>query len=153
MHEISEPSCSGTFEPPVVESRPDTGPAISIPRVAGIMNTPASVTDEPKPNPVDFGSSTNSGTRMNDENIPNPNTSAARFVVQTARIRIIRMSTSAAAVRASTQTQTAASTAAMTKRLTVRGEVQPQVSPSLIGSSSATSQPASSAAPVQSTRP
>ena len=117
------------------------------------MNSPAWVTDDPKPKPVDFGSSTNSGTRMNDEYIPKPKTSAARFVVQTARIRIIRMSTSAARLRVSTQTHATASTAATANRPSTRAEVQPHDSPSLTGRSSATSQPARSAAPVQSSRP
>ena len=63
------------------------------------------MTEAPKPNPVDCGSSTNCGTRMNDANMPKPITSAARFVVHTGRSRIIRMSTSGASLRDSTQTQ------------------------------------------------
>ena len=72
------------------------GPTTSIPTVAGTMKRPASVTEAPKPKPVDCGSSTNCGTRMNDANMPKPITSAARFVVHTGRSRIIRMSTSGA---------------------------------------------------------
>ena len=41
-----------------------------MPNVAGSMKTPASVTDAPKPKPVDVGSSTNCGTSTNDANIP-----------------------------------------------------------------------------------
>src|SRR5438874_13389613 len=103
--DVRAPSTRGTFDPTVAESRPDTGPTSSIPTVAGTMKRPASVTEAPKPNPVDDGSSTNWGTRMNDANIPNPITSAARLVVQTGRRRIIRMSTSGASLRDSAQTQ------------------------------------------------
>src|SRR5438552_2457341 len=152
-HETSAPSSSGSFEPTALERRPDTGPANSIPTVAGTMKTPACVTVAPKPKPVAFGSSTNSGTRTNEANIPKPNTSAARFVVHTGRSLIMRMSTSGALLRDSAHTHAAASTTALAKSPTVRADVHPQLGPSLTGTSSATSQPASRTAPVGSMRP
>ena len=78
----------------MLESRPEIGPATSIPSVAGTRKSPASVTDAPKPKPVDVGSSTNCGTSTNEANMPKPSTSAARLVVHTGRSRIICMSTS-----------------------------------------------------------
>src|SRR5690242_18661594 len=128
---------SGTREPTVLESRPEIGPATSIPSVAGTRKSPASVTEAPKPKPSEAGSSTNSGTSTNEANMPKPSTSAARFVVQTGRSRIICMSTSGARLRDSDQTHTGISTAAAANRPSVFGDVQPQVGPSLIGSSTA----------------
>src|SRR5690349_13420639 len=151
--EKSEPSSNGSFEPTVVESRPEIGPASSIPSVAGTKNRPAFVTEAANPKPVEDGSSTNSGTRTNDEYMPKPNTSAARFVVQTPRSRIMRMSTTGARLRDSAQIQTGISTAATAKSASVLPDVQPQLSPSLTGISSATSQPESSAAPTGSILP
>src|SRR2546430_1372070 len=152
-NEKNAPSRSGTFEPTVVDRRPEIGPASSIPRVAGTMNRPASVTEAPNPNPVVAGSSTNSGTSTNAEYIPNPSTSAARLVVQTPRSRIMRISTRGARLRDSAQNQTGNRIAAIAKRPSVRAEVQPQLEPSLTGTSKATSQPDSSTAPVGSIRP
>ena len=137
----------------MLESRPEIGPATSIPRVAGTRKRPAWVTDAPKPKPVDSGSSTNCGTSTNEANIPKPSTRAARFVVHTGRSRIICMSTSGARLRDSDQTQTGISTAAAANRRSVFGDVQPQVGPWLTGTSSATSQAASSTAPSGSIRP
>src|SRR5436190_4909631 len=147
------PSTSGTFEPTVVDRRPDTGPTNSIPTVAGTMKTPAAVTEAPNPNPVDSGSSTNCGTSTNDENMPKPMTSAARFVVQTGRSRIICMSTSGAALRDSTLIQSGNTTAATVKKARVRVESHPHDAPSLMGTRNATSHPASRIAPSGSMRP
>src|SRR6476619_5762073 len=97
--ETSEPMRSGTFDPTVLERRPEIGPATSMPRVAGTRNRPAWVTLAAKPNPSALGCSTNSGTRMKDENMPKPNSRAARFVVQTPRRRIMCMSTTGAWLR------------------------------------------------------
>src|SRR3954451_25129984 len=151
--ERREPMSSGTFEPTVLDRRPEIGPASSMPSVAGTRKSPASVTDAPNPKPVDFGSSTNSGTSTNEANMPNPSTSAARFVVHTGRSRIICMSTSGARLRDSDQTHTGISTAAAAKRRSVFGDVQPQLAPWPTGTSSATSHPASSTAPSGSIRP
>ena len=63
------------------------------------MQSPASVTDAANPNPADVGIWTNCGIRMKEPNIPNPTRSAVRFVVSTARSRIIRMSTSGSGAR------------------------------------------------------
>src|SRR5690349_21618752 len=152
-HEVSAPSTSGTFEPTVAESLPETGPTKSMPIVAGTMNSPAWVTDAPNPNPVASGSSTNCGTSTNDANIPNPITRAARLVVHTGRSRIIRMSTSGAALRPSAHTHIGRTAAATAKSPSVRPESHPQVGPSLIGTRKATSQPESRTAPSGSTRP
>src|SRR6185437_13198853 len=130
--EKSAPRTSGTREPTVLESRPEIGPATSIPSVAGTRKSPASVTEAPK---------------------PKPSASAARFVVHTGRRRIICMSTSGARLRDSAQTQTGISTAAAANRTSVFGDVQPQVGPWLTGTSSANSQAASSTAPSGSIRP
>src|SRR5512132_881384 len=129
-HENNAPRISGTREPTVLESRPEIGPATSIPSVAGTRKIPASVTEAPK-----------------------PSTKAARLVVHTGRSRIICMSTSGERLRDSAQTQTGISTAAAAKRTSVRGDVQPQVAPWLTGTSSVTSQAPSSTAPSQSIRP
>ena len=85
--------------------------------------------------------------------MPKPSTSAARLVVHTGRSRIICMSTSGERVRDSTQTQTGISNRGHAKRPIVLGEVQPHDAPSLTGTSSATSQAASSTAPSESIRP
>src|SRR3954466_7903384 len=122
--ETSEPISSGTLEPTVGERRPDTGPATRTPAVAGTIKIPASVTEAPNPNPVDSGNSTNCGTSTNDENMPKPNRSAARFVVQTPRSRIICMSTTGELLRSSDQTHTGIRTAAAAKRASVLPEVQ-----------------------------
>ena len=109
--------------------------------------------EAPKPNPVDVGCSTNWGTRMNEANIPKPMTSAARLVVHTGRSRIIRMSTSGAALRDSTHIQVGNTTAAIANRPSVRGDSHPHVGPWLMGTRKATSHPASSTAPSGSTLP
>ena len=60
---------------------------------------------------------------MNMANMPNPKRRAARFVVQTARMRIIFMSTSGDAERFSETTQSASRTMVATPRQ--RTEVLP----------------------------
>src|ERR1051326_7229520 len=130
--ETSEPTSSGTFEPTVLDSRPETGPATSMPSVAGTRNRPACVTLAANPKPADFDCSTNCGTRMNEEYMPKPNSRAARFVVQTPRRRIICMSTTGEWLRHSHQIHTGISTAVATKSVRVLPEVQPQTEPSLI---------------------
>ena len=47
------PSTSGTFDPNRPDSRPPIGAATSIISVDGIRKSPACVTEEPKPYPVD----------------------------------------------------------------------------------------------------
>ena len=91
--------------------------------------------------------------RTNALYIPKPIRKPARFVVQTPRSRIIRMSTSGLAERISTLTQTTATTAAATIRPSVRAESQPQVGASLIARSRQTSQSESRTAPTQLTSP
>ena len=152
-HETNAPIRSGTLDPTVLDKRPDTGPASSIPSVAGTMNNPALVTEAPKPKPVLVGSSTSSGTSTNEANIPKPRTSAARLVVHTGRRRIMRMSTSGSSLRDSTRTHAAARTIAAASEPSVPAEIHPQLEPSLTGTSKATSQPASSRAPAGLIRP
>ena len=65
----------------------------------------------------------------------------------------MRTSTSGSRLRISTTIQISAMTAAAANRPSTRADVQPQERPSLIGRSNATSQPASSSAPSQSTFP
>src|SRR6478752_2081424 len=151
--ETSEPTSSGTREPTVLERRPEIGPATSMPSVAGTRKRPASVTDAPKPKPVETGSSTNWGTSTNEANMPKPSTSAARLVVHTGPSRIICMSTSGERLRDSTRTQSGISTTASANRPSVRADVQPQLEPWLTGTSRAISHAASSTAPSQSIRP
>ena len=93
------------------------------------------------------------GCRMNDPNIPAPSRSAARFVVQTPRSRIIRMSTSGSRLAARPHPRRAQSRPTPRRDRACAREPQPHERPSLIGSRSATSQPASSTAPSQLTRP
>src|SRR5215471_2943281 len=108
----AEPATRGTFDPTVPESFPPIGLKIIIAIVVGIRNSPASVTDDPNPYPVDFGDCTYWGIRTKALYMPNPSNSAARFVVQTPRARIITMSTSGCLERISTHTQRTASTTA-----------------------------------------
>src|SRR4051812_6635863 len=90
---------------------------------------------------------------MNEPNIPNPNRNAVRFVVQIGRRRIICMSTSGLADRASTITQAAAQAAASANRPSTCGDVQPPDGAWLTPTSSETSHAVSSAAPAQLIRP
>src|SRR5438876_4539358 len=108
---------------------------------------PACVTEAPKPIPVDAGSSTSAGTRMNEPNIPKPKSDAVRLVVHTLRCRIIRMSTSGSEERASATTHAAQEAAARTNSARTDTEAQPQAGPSLTATSSATSQVESRADP------
>src|SRR6185437_4030505 len=52
------PTVSNGLDPNRASSRPANDPASSIITVEGTMKRPAAVTDAPKPNPVDLGSST-----------------------------------------------------------------------------------------------
>ena len=64
---------------------------------------------------------------MNMANMPNPKSRAARFVVQTARIRIIFMSTSGEDERFSETTHNASRTAVATPRPRTEELPHPQV--------------------------
>ena len=119
----------------------------------GSINRPACVTLEPKPNPAAFGICMNCGTNAYTANIAAPNSSATRFVVQTAGSRIIRMSISGFRERSSTVIQATSSTTAVANNPIVNNEPQPQDRPALSGSSSATNQPDSNVAASQSIRP
>ena len=69
---------------------------------------------------------TNWGISTKALNIPSPTRKPTRFVVQTARNRIIFMSTSGVDERSSTRIHTTARTTATENSPIVRGEVQPQ---------------------------
>src|SRR5579872_4251400 len=90
---------------------------------------------------------------MNDAYIPKPSRSATAFVVQTPRIRIIRMSTRGCDERASLRTHRASSTRPAAIAPIVFADSQCQVDVSLTASSTATSPSDISAAPAQLTRP
>src|SRR6185437_11524180 len=66
------PITRGSFEPIFVEIRPPIGLKIAAPMVEGIRNSPACVTDEPNPYPVDVGAWTNCGIRTNALYIAEP---------------------------------------------------------------------------------
>ena len=116
----------------------------------GNRNSPASVTLASKPKPASGGAWTNCGIRMNEPNIPNPTRSAVRLVVNTARSRIMPMSTSGSRTRCSNATHTDSSTAAAMNRPMTCAEPQPQLLPSLTVTSRAMRPPESRAAPPQS---
>src|SRR5215471_13299842 len=84
----AEPATRGTLEPTVPESFPPIGLKIIIAIVDGIRNSPASVTDDPNPYPVEVGDCTYWGISTKALYMPNPSSSAVRFVVQTPRARI-----------------------------------------------------------------
>ncbi len=90
---------------------------------------------------------------MNDEYMPNPSRSATAFVVQTPRMRIMRMSTSGWSDRDSLRTQNASSTTPIAMQPIVFDESQCQVAVSLTAISTAASPSDIRAAPVQLTRP
>src|SRR6185312_9463545 len=100
-----------------------------------------------------LGVSTYCGSRMNDAYIPKPRSAATAFVVQTPRIRIIRMSTSGVAERDSLRTQSASSTTPTAMLPSVFAESQCQFAVSLTATSTAERPSDMSAAPVQFTRP
>src|SRR6185295_12030378 len=131
------PTVSNGLDPNRASSRPANDPASSIITVEGTMKRPAEVTDAPKPNPVDLGSSTSWGMRMNELYIPAPSRKATRFVRHTAGSCITRMSTSGSRLRSSTHTQIASTTKPKAVRPIVRAEPQPQLGASLIASSTA----------------
>ena len=83
----------------------------------------------PNPTPLLLGSSTSAGITAIEAYIPTPSRNAARFVVQTARAAIIRMSTSGSRDRSSLRTQAATTAAAPANRPSVLGEPQPQLWP------------------------
>ncbi len=111
------------------------------------------MTEEANPYPARAGDSTYWGSRMNDEYIPNPSRNPTRFVVQTPRMRIIRMSTSGCEERVSLRTHDASSTRPSAKQPSVLDESQCQFTAWLIATSTATRPADISAAPVQLTRP
>ena len=119
----------------------------------GIRNRPACVTDEPKPYPFETGVWTNCGMSTNELYIPIPSRNPARFVVQTPRSCIIRMSTSGLGDLVSAQIHTTATTTPTPISPSVRAESQPQEGASLMATSRQTSQRDRSTAPVQSTFP
>ena len=119
----------------------------------GSIIRPDSVTEAPKPYPVTSGVCRNCGRKANSEYIPTPNSRATRLVVQTAGMRIIRMSMSGASLRTSTVTQPAHSTTDPTNSPTMVTDVQPHTLPWLTASSRQTSQPDSSRAARTSIRP
>jgi hypothetical protein len=87
---------------------------------------------------------------MKEPNIPKPTRSAVRFVVATARSRIIAMSTRGSAWRRSKATQAAPSTTAPANSARIGGEPQPQEFASLTPTSSDTRVADSRPAPIQS---
>jgi hypothetical protein len=118
-----------------------------------MRNSPACVTEEPKPYPFETGVWTNCGMSTNELYIPNPSRNPARLVVQTPRMRIIPMSTSGLGDLVSVQIHTTATTTPTAMSPSVRADSQPQLGASLIATSRHTSQSERSAAPVQSTVP
>ena len=80
--------------------------------------------------------------------MPTPNSNATRFVVQTARIRIIRMSIKGFWERISTTIHTAARMTVAISRPMMRVEPQPQVGASLAATRRATSHADMSRAPT-----
>ncbi len=109
-----------------VESLPAAGAEMIIVTVEGMRKMPDAVTDEPKPYPLPVGVWTNCGISTKALNIPSPTTKPTRFVVQTARNRIIFMSTSGVDERSSTRIHRTARTTATENSPIVRDEVQPQ---------------------------
>lgn len=107
------------------------------------------MTDAPKPYPTFAGVSTKSGIRRNDEYMPKPSRAATAFVVQTPRMRIIRMSTSGCRDRTSLHTQATRPVAPAASRTTVRAEPQCQTGASLTATSRAASPIDISTAPTQ----
>ena len=85
--------------------------------------------------------------------MPAPSRNAVRFVVQTPRIRIIVMSISGSALRASTAIQPQQTSRPAPSRPSVLGEPQPQLVVSLIASSTAVMPVLISTAAVQLIRP
>src|ERR1700760_2872916 len=90
---------------------------------------------------------------MNDEYMPKPSRAATVLVVQTPRIRIIRMSTSGCGERLSFRTQSGRTTAPIARRTRVLGELQPQTGASLTATRSAARPIDIRTAPVQFTVP
>src|SRR5579862_948372 len=90
---------------------------------------------------------------MNDEYIPNPSRSDTAFVVQTPRIRIIRMSTSGCGERVSLRTQKTSKTIPNTSAPIVFAESQCHTAVSLTATSTATNPSDINIAPAQLTRP
>ena len=99
------------------------------------MNNPAAIALPPNPTPLLLGSSISCGITAIDAYIPTPSRNAARFVVQTARVAIIRMSTSGWRERSSRPTQAATTAAAPANSPTVLVEPQPHVLASLTDTS------------------
>ena len=127
---MTAPITRGSFGPNRLASRPATGAETSIISEDGSRKRPACVTVEPKPYPADVGVSTNWGMSTNEPYIPTPRRTAARFVVQTPRRRIICMSTSGVGRLASIATQTTATTTAAASRpMRAGGEPAPAASP------------------------
>ena len=93
----------------------------------GNIIKPDSLTDAPNPYPADVGVCTNCGRNPNPAYIPIPIISATRFAAQTVRIRIIFMSMSGFADRASATIHTTRKIAAVTSNPTTSGEVQPHL--------------------------
>ena len=91
--------------------------------------------------------------RTNALYMPIPSRKPERFVVQTPRSCIIRMSTSGLAVRVSAQIHQTAMTTPAASNPRVRAESQPQDGASLIATSKQISHSERSAAPSQSTFP
>jgi hypothetical protein len=119
----------------------------------GSSRNPDSVTVTPNPNPEVAGVWRNAGRNAKLAYIPKPMSSATRFVVHTPRIRIMPMSISGCADRASRRIHTAATSSAKPNRPRVAGEVHPHAGARVTPSSRATSQLVSSAAATQLTRP
>ena len=86
---------------------------------------------------------------MNMANMPKPNSRAARFVLHTAGMRIMRMSTRGERERDSEKIQSPSSTAVAAKSRSTVGLCQPHVGPYETASKPVTSQPDMSSAPSQ----
>src|ERR1700749_2612098 len=110
-------------------------PRIVMPIVDGSRYRPETTTDAPKPKPVLLGSCANCGSTMNDEYIPAPSRKAARFVVQTPRMRIIVMSISGFELRTSTGTHSTVTAMPTASSASVLAEPQPQLVVSEMASS------------------
>src|SRR5215211_8371919 len=91
--EVAVPIRSGRRDPVRPPSHPATGPANSMTAADGARKSPAAVADAPNPKPAAAGVWTNCGIRMKAPNMPKPTRNAVTFVVNTARSRIILMST------------------------------------------------------------
>src|SRR4051794_35077432 len=90
---------------------------------------------------------------MNEEYMPKPRSSATELVVQTPRIRIMRMSTSGWSLAASLRTQKTRKTRPARNAAAVLAETQCQTAVSLTAISTSPSPSDISSAPVQFTRP